>query len=128
MHTEPAGVVIEDSGAPLTGSCSPSGSGSRVCNGRYDRVHVELGDGIDRLDMRELGGSVEWGPGDDEIVVAGTSGVLRRDVPRHATLSGYRDRDLDALFWAFNTTPRKCLAFQTPLEAFALQLSVALET
>ena len=36
--------------------------------------------------------------------------------------------DLDALLWAFNTTPRKCLAFQTPLEAFALQLSVALET
>jgi IS30 family transposase len=34
----------------------------------------------------------------------------------------------DALLWAFNTTPRKCLAFQTPLEAFALQLGVALET
>jgi hypothetical protein len=38
------------------------------------------------------------------------------------------DRDLDALLWTFNTTPRKCLAFQTPLEAFARQLGVALET
>jgi IS30 family transposase len=34
----------------------------------------------------------------------------------------------DALLWAFNTTPRKCLAFQTPLEAFARQLGVAFET
>ncbi len=56
------------------------------------------------------------------------NGVLRRDVPRHATLSGYSDADLDALLWSFNTTPRKCLAFQTPLEAFAQQLGVALET
>ena len=60
--------------------------------------------------------------------IENANGVLRRDVPRHATLSDYRDHDLDALLWAFNTTPRKCLAFQTPLEAFALQLSVALET
>jgi IS30 family transposase len=60
--------------------------------------------------------------------IENANGVLRRDVPRHATLSGYRDADLDALLWAFNTTPRKCLAFHTPLEAFALQLGVALET
>jgi IS30 family transposase len=60
--------------------------------------------------------------------IENANGVLRRDVPRHATLSGYRDHDLDALLWAFNTTPRKCLAFQTPLEAFARQLGVALET
>ena len=59
--------------------------------------------------------------------IENANGVLRRDVPRHATLSGYRDRDLDALLWTFNTTPRKCLAFQTPLEAFARQLGVALE-
>jgi transposase, IS30 family len=37
-------------------------------------------------------------------------------------------RDLGALLWAFNTTPRKRLAFQTPLEAFDRQLGVALET
>jgi transposase, IS30 family len=60
--------------------------------------------------------------------IENANGVLRRDISRHATPSGCRDRDLDALPWAFNTTPRKCLAFQTPLEAFALQLSVALET
>lgn len=56
------------------------------------------------------------------------NGVLRRDVPRHATLSCYSDADLDSLIWSFNTTPRKCLAFRTPLEAFAQQLGVALET
>jgi IS30 family transposase len=46
--------------------------------------------------------------------IENANGVLRRDVPRHATLSGYCDHDLDALLWAFNTTPRKCLAFETP--------------
>jgi hypothetical protein len=76
VHTEPGGVVIEDSGAPLTGSCEPASPGRRFCRGQYDRVHVELGDGNDRLDMRDLGGSVEGGPGDDEIVVAGPPSQL----------------------------------------------------
>jgi hypothetical protein len=76
VHTEPGGVVIEDSGAPLTGSCEPASPGRRFCRGQYDRVHVELGDGNDRLDMRDLGGSVEGGPGDDDIVVAGPPSQL----------------------------------------------------
>jgi hypothetical protein len=53
------------------------------------------------------------------------------DVDSHSKRDTVRigwDRDLDALLWTFNTTPRKCLAFQTPLEAFARQLGVALET
>ena len=59
--------------------------------------------------------------------IENANGVLRRDVPRHATLSDYRDDDLDALLWAFNTVPRKCLDYATPLEAFARQLGGALE-
>jgi transposase, IS30 family len=59
--------------------------------------------------------------------VENANGVLRRDVPRHATLSHYTAADIDDLLGAFNTTPRKCLGFRTPLEAFAQQLGVALE-
>jgi len=29
--------------------------------------------------------------------------------------------------WTYNTTPRKCLGFLTPLEAFVKSLGVALE-
>jgi IS30 family transposase len=60
--------------------------------------------------------------------IENANGVLRRDVPRHATLGHDTDADLDALLWAFNTRPRKCLGFRTPLEAFAQHLGVALET
>jgi IS30 family transposase len=59
--------------------------------------------------------------------IENANGGLRRDVPRRAPLAGYSDADLDDLFWGFNTTPRRCLGFQTPLEVFAAQLGVALE-
>ena len=55
------------------------------------------------------------------------NGRMRRDLPRKASLSGYNDRDIDSIVWNLNATPRKCLGFQTPIEAFASHLSVALE-
>lgn len=55
------------------------------------------------------------------------NGLLRRDLPRHASLSDYDDTDIDDIVWMLNSTPRKCLGFQTPIEAFAQQLGVALE-
>ena len=60
--------------------------------------------------------------------IENANGVLRRHVPRHATLGHYTEEDISSLVWAFNTTLRKCLGFRTPLEAFAQQLGVALET
>jgi len=42
-------------------------------------------------------------------------------------LSGYTDKDIDSIVWNLNATPRKCLGFKTPIEAFASQLGVALE-
>ena len=71
VRVEPGRVVIEDSGAPLTGSCDSVGPGSRICRGSYTGIHVDLGDGDDQIDLRDLGGSVDGGPGDDDIVVAG---------------------------------------------------------
>ena len=72
----PRGVVIEDLGAPLTGACRPASSGGRFCLGQYDGVELQLGDGDDLVDMRDLGGSVDGGPGDDQIVVAGPPSQL----------------------------------------------------
>lgn len=85
---------------------------------RHERLGVQLGMKTYFCDPHS-----PWQRGGIE----NANGVLRRDVPRHATLSDYRDDDLDALLWAFNTTPRKCLDYVTPLEAFARQLGVALE-
>ena len=71
MRVEPGRVVIEDLGAPLTGSCDPASPGRRICRGSFTNIHVDLGDGDDQIDLRDLGGSVDGGPGDDDIVVAG---------------------------------------------------------
>jgi hypothetical protein len=70
IRSSPRGVVIDDLGAALTGACRSASSGGRFCRGQFDGVEVELGDGSDRIDFRDLGGSVDGGPGDDEIVVA----------------------------------------------------------
>ncbi len=82
----PRGIVIEDTGAPLTGRCRVARSGGRFCRGEYDGVDVLLGDGDDRLDHSTAGGTVEGGPGDDDIRVttaiytlAGGSGADRMD-------------------------------------------------
>jgi hypothetical protein len=79
VHMEPGGVVIEDLGAPLTGSCEAVSSGSRICRGQFTGIAVRLGDGDDELSLRDLGGSVEGGPGDDDLVVAGPPSQLMGD-------------------------------------------------
>jgi len=55
--------------------------------------------------------------------IENANGRLRRDLPRKASLGGYTD----SIVWNLNATPRKCLAFKTPIEVFASQLGVALE-
>ena len=47
--------------------------------------------------------------------------------PRKTRLTDYDDADIDDIVWMLNSTPRKCLSFHTPIEAFASQLGVALE-
>jgi hypothetical protein len=69
----PRGIVIEDTGAPLTGRCRRARSGGRFCGGEYDGVDVHLGDGADRLDHGTVGGVVDGGGGDDQIRV--TNGI-----------------------------------------------------
>jgi IS30 family transposase len=50
------------------------------------------------------------------------NGLLRRDLPRKPELSSYSDQDIHDIVWAINTTPRKCLDFLSPAEAFIHQL------
>ena len=59
--------------------------------------------------------------------IENANGRLRRDLPRKTSLADYADADIDDVVWNLNTTPRKCLRYRTPIEAFAANLGVALE-
>jgi len=59
--------------------------------------------------------------------VENANGRLRCELPRKTPLSDYTNADIEDIVWILNSTPRKCLGFQTPIEAFAQQLGVALE-
>ena len=48
-----------------------------------------------------------------------TNGLLRQYLPKGMDLSGYTQRELNAIAHRLNTRPRKCLAFATPLEVYA---------
>ena len=48
-----------------------------------------------------------------------TNGLLRQYLPKGTDLSGYRQRELNAIAHRLNTRPRKCLNFATPLEVYA---------
>ena len=55
--------------------------------------------------------------------IENTNGWLRRDLPRKVPLENYEPDDLDDVLWLHNTTPRKCLGYRTPLEAFTDELA-----
>ena len=48
-----------------------------------------------------------------------TNGLLRQYLPKGTDLSGYTQRELNAIADHLNTRPRKCLNFATPLEVYA---------
>lgn len=47
------------------------------------------------------------------------NGLLRQYLPKGTDLSGYTQRELNAIAHRLNTRPRKCLNFATPLEVYA---------
>ena len=54
--------------------------------------------------------------------IENANGILRRDFPRKTDLADYSQQDIHDIVWAINTTPRKCLGFLTPAEAFLTHL------
>jgi len=62
------GIMVEDTGASLTGECTPQGAG-RFCGGFFAGVDVYLGDGNDTIDHR-VDGTVLGEAGDDDIRVS----------------------------------------------------------
>ena len=48
-------------------------------------------------------------------------------MPRKTDISNYTRIDIEELTWAVNSTPRKCLGYKTPAEAFLENLNLALE-
>ena len=48
-----------------------------------------------------------------------TNGLLRQYLPKGIDLSGYTQRELNAIVHRLNTRPRKCLHFATPPEVYA---------
>lgn len=56
-------------------------------------------------------------------------GRIRRMLPRNTNLEGISNTHLEAIAMRYNLTPRKCLDFQTPHEAYSdLHANVALQT
>jgi transposase, IS30 family len=59
--------------------------------------------------------------------IENANGRLRRYLPPQDQPRDYTDTDIDDVIWNLNATPRKCLGYRTPIEAFAANLGVALE-
>ena len=54
--------------------------------------------------------------------VENTNGRLRRWIPRSTNLDDMTEQDIQDIAMTINTTPRKCLGFRSPIEAFLTEL------
>ena len=93
-------------------------------NGTEFALHYQL---VDRLDLQTYfcDPHSPWQKGGVENAI----GRMRRPLPRKADLATIDQADLDRLAESYNNTPRKCLGFKTPAEAFKEMCNrVALET
>ena len=60
-------------------------------------------------------------------MIENTNGIVRRDMPKKTDITDYTDNDINTIQMLINSTPRKCLGFRTPEEAFFQNLTGALE-
>ena len=59
--------------------------------------------------------------------VENANGRIRRWLPRAADLDALDDQDIQDIAMSLNLTPRKCLAFRSPIEAFMAELGKNVE-
>ena len=76
---------------------------------RHQRIASQLG-----LDTFFCDSHASWQKGGVENVI----GRLRKNLPRKTDLDSLPADGLDAILACHNNTPRKCLGFRTPAEAF----------
>jgi IS30 family transposase len=86
-------------------------------NGTEFAQHLML---VDRLGLQTFfcDPHSPWQKGTVENAI----GRLRRFLPRYTNISTLDDDAFNACIAAYNSTPRKCLAFQTPAEVLLTQL------
>ena len=60
--------------------------------------------------------------------VENTNGRIRRWLPRGTDLDEFDEADIQEIAMTLNLTPRKCLRYRTPLEAYTKELGRNLET
>ncbi len=77
--------------------------------GRHQRLEAALGVAAYFCDPHS-----PWQRG----TIENTNGILHRDMPRKTDITNYTARDIGDITWAVNSTPRKCLGYKTPAEAF----------
>jgi IS30 family transposase len=95
-----------------------------IDNGTEFALHYRLTDQLG-IDTFFCDTHSPWQKGGIENAI----GRLRRRLPRKTDLATLSSRDIEKVVNAYNHTPRKCLDFQTPAEAFSnLQPTVALQT
>jgi IS30 family transposase len=86
---------------------------------RHQRIAHQLGVQTFFCDPR-----APWQKGGVENAI----GRLRRNLPRKTDITALPHTRLDAILAAHNNTPRKCLVFQTPAEAFLQPLHFECES
>jgi len=59
--------------------------------------------------------------------IENANGRLRRWLPRSIDIDAIPDADLQEIIMTYNLTPRKCLAFQTPLQALLAETGKSLQ-
>ena len=59
--------------------------------------------------------------------IENANGRIRRWLPRQTDLDEVTDEDIQEIALNMNTTPRKCLCFSSPLEAFIKELGKSVE-